>query len=103
MVVDGRMSRFIWLTRSIPEALIGVLPAGIQHGEPGERCEVHRSSSLAWTDRVPQVEAYLKSTGAVTLTRRDLSYCPPTSVRGTIRTGHLARFNTPSATLPRKR
>ena len=57
MVVDWRMSRFMWLTRSIPEALIRVLPAGVQHGEPGERREVHRSSSLPWTDRAPQVEA----------------------------------------------
>ena len=47
MIVDWRMGRFIWLTGPVPKILIGISPAGIQHGEPGERREVHREGSLA--------------------------------------------------------
>ena len=43
VIVDRRMSRFIWLTGSIPEALVGISPAGVKHGDPGEGREVHRS------------------------------------------------------------
>ena len=43
VIIDRRMERFVWPARSVLKALIGVSPAGVQHGEPGERREVHRS------------------------------------------------------------
>ena len=81
VIVDRRMSRFIRLTGTFPKALIGISSAGVQHGEPGERREVHRSRNLAFSHYT----------------------ATPVSVSGTISTGHLVRFKTPSATLPRKR
>jgi hypothetical protein len=47
VIVDRWMTGYIWPAGAVLEALIGISPAGIQHGEPGERGEVHRSRSLA--------------------------------------------------------
>jgi hypothetical protein len=80
VIVDWRMNRIIWLTGPFPEALIGISPAGVQHGKPRERREVHKSGNLAFS-----------------------YYTAPVSVSGTISTGHLVRFKTSSATLPRNR
>ena len=43
VIVDRRMTGCIRPAGAVLEALVGVSPAGIQHGEPGERGKVHRS------------------------------------------------------------
>jgi hypothetical protein len=47
MVVDRWMTRCLRPAGAVQKALIGISPAGIQHGEPGEHGEVHKSRSLA--------------------------------------------------------
>jgi hypothetical protein len=46
VIVDRWMTGCIRPAGAILEALVGISPAGIQHGEPGERGEVHRSCNL---------------------------------------------------------
>ena len=104
MIVDWRMGRFVRLTGPSLKALIGISAAGIQHGEPGERREVHWRRSLAVNRLCPASTRVFESgrDEQVAVPARD-RISPAGSVSGTISTGHRARCKTPSATLPRKR
>ena len=46
VIVDRRMSRFVWLAGFVLETLIRISSAGIKYRQPGERREVHRNQSL---------------------------------------------------------
>jgi hypothetical protein len=74
MKVDRWMSRFIWLAGSVLKALFGISPAGVQHGEPGERREVHRRQSLPRLGRHRQAEA-CRGVGVSACRRVGVSAC----------------------------
>src|ERR1700675_3166977 len=46
VIVDRRMSRFVWLAGFVLKTLIQISSAGIKYCQPGERREVHRNRSL---------------------------------------------------------
>jgi hypothetical protein len=80
VIVDWRMSRFVWLTGPITKALIGISAAGIQHGEPGERREVHwRKTLTCIADKsLRDLSAILTRTTQILSTRPHAPHDPTT-------------------------
>jgi hypothetical protein len=46
VIIDRRVSRFVWLAGFVLKTLIRISSAGIKYGQPGECREFHRDQSL---------------------------------------------------------